>query len=279
MKHIALVLALLITLACLTGCRTQRTEAPSETAAPALTQVPTTEAPIPEVEQLPDFTVRTIDGSDFTLSEALKDHELVLINLFATWCPPCGNEFPYLQQAWEQASDRVAVIALSVEPTDTDEVLRQYAEEKGMTFPVGREEGTDLSRFVTEGIPTTVLVDRTGKVAGVEIGAKPSTDAFLELFDGFTGEDYDPYVCTYTVLIPDQYYQPVSGVTVNFCTDTACYPVTTDETGAAEFTGPPARYHVQIVTVPEGYRLQDDSELYTEAYAQTIWIYMTKEDA
>ena len=46
----------------------------------------------------PDFTATDTEGNPFTLSEALKDHEAVLINFWASWCPPCRGEFPYLEQ-------------------------------------------------------------------------------------------------------------------------------------------------------------------------------------
>ncbi len=277
MKRIALLLALVLVLgcvSCLTGCLRAvrpgtRETAPSGTA-------PTVEtAPVPAesaAEKLPDFTVATVDGGSFTLSEALRDHELVLINLWATWCGPCAREFPYLQEAWSQRRDRVAVIALSIEPDDTAEVLRAYAAEKGMTFPVGREEGTGLNRFVTEGIPTTILVDRTGKIAAVEVGALSSTQQFLDLFDRFTGEDYDPNLCTHTVVAYDQNYAAVAGVVVNFCTDTACTPVTTDESGTAVFTGPAARYHVEVIGVPEGMKVLSSREFETETYGQTFYL-------
>lgn len=279
MKRLCILLSLLLLLGCLTGCA-QKTD-PPETAAPETkapetqppaTKAPETEAPAPEVELLPDFTVKTIDGAGFTLSEALKDHELVLINLFATWCGPCEMEFPYLQEAWQQTADKVAVIALSVEPTDTDEVLTDYAAERGLTLPMGSATGTELGSFVTEGIPTTILVDRTGRVAGVEVGAKTATEAFLSLFDGFTGEDYDPNVCTYTVYAYDTSYEGVAGAVFNFCTDTMCTPVTTDADGAAVFTGPPARYHVQVVSAPNRLTPMSGDEFTTEPYAQTFYI-------
>ena len=63
-----------------------------------------------------DFTATDTEGNVFTLSEALKDHEAVLINFWATWCPPCQNEMPHLQKLWETYGDRVAMIALSTEP-------------------------------------------------------------------------------------------------------------------------------------------------------------------
>ena len=63
----------------------------------------------------PDFTVTDIDENTFTLSEALKDHEAVLINFWATWCGPCRNEFPAINKVYEEYKDRVAFIALSKE--------------------------------------------------------------------------------------------------------------------------------------------------------------------
>ncbi len=296
MKKMTLILILLLMFSMLTGCSqslssyfpfvTDHPAAGSETPwlgsdmpAPAEEPAAEIDEPIqdqpmvfPEAEYLEDFTVETIDGSTFSLSDAMQDHELVLINLFATWCPPCEMEFPYLREAWSQRSDTVAVVALSIEESDSLDVLRQYAEERDLTFPMGRENGTGLGRFVTEGIPTSVLVDRTGKVALVEVGAKFSAEEFYEIFDAYTGSDYDPGVCTYTIYTYDSNYDDVPGVVINFCTDLTCTAVTTDEFGMAVFTGPPMRYHVQVISVPEGLQLYGDSEFYTEPYGQTLWL-------
>lgn len=139
--------------------------------------------------KLQDFTVKTIDGKDFTLSEALKDHDLVLINLWATWCPPCKMEFPFLQEAWSKNKDCVAVIALSVEPTDTETKLQSYARAVGLTFPIANVGSTGLDSFASSGIPTTVLVDRDGNIASVEIGAKVSAQEFQDLFAQYLPEE------------------------------------------------------------------------------------------
>ena len=155
MKRIAFLLALLLALSCLAGCGGQQTQPETDgTPETETPEIPATADPEPAAEPEPeptaepepeiteepaptpdpntepvlleDFTVRCCDGTDFTLSKALEDHELVLINLWATWCGPCRREFPFLQEAWSQNSDKVAVIALSVEPDDTDEVLRDF---------------------------------------------------------------------------------------------------------------------------------------------------------
>ena len=275
MKQLRILPALLVLLFCLAGCRADpgvpgTPSAAHDSTAAAPTVETAASLPDPAGEQAEDFSVTLTDGSVFTLSEALQDHELVLVNLFATWCPPCKMEFPYLQQALAERSDRVAVVALSIEPSDNAAVLRKFAEDLSLTLPMGRAEGTGMDRYVPGSIPTTVLIDRTGRVAAVEVGAKLSKQDFLDLFDGYTGSGYNPGLCTYTVLAYDSDYRPVEGVTVNFCTDTACTPVTTNARGEAVFTGPPARYHVQTVLCPEGLRPAGSGAFYTELYGQTF---------
>ena len=56
--------------------------------------------------QMPDFTVTAIDGETYTFSEVLLEKELVLINIFATWCPPCAMEFPAMEEAYQQYRTR-----------------------------------------------------------------------------------------------------------------------------------------------------------------------------
>ncbi len=95
------------------------------------------------------------------------------------------------------------------------------------------------------------------------------------------GADNDPGVCTYTVQCcvkeAGGELTGVAGVVINFCTDTACTPVTTDENGAAVFTGPPAKYHVQIVRVPEGWKpAQEETEWDTGPSGENYRISFTR---
>ena len=252
-------LSFLIVLSLLLFCVTAFAEAPAGTESDSVI--------------LDDFSVTTIDGSTFTLSEALKGHELVVINLWATWCPPCYDEFAFMQEAWSVNADRVALIALSVEPTDTEDAMRSYADELGLTFPIANVGNTGLDSFAANGIPTTIVLDHSGRIAAVELGAKTSVQAFQDLFDGYTGENYDPALCTYTVYAYDD-NKMLSDLTVSFCSDTSCVPVTTNDEGVAEFKAPPARYHLQLVEAPDGHEDTLDSEIYTEPYSQTIILYL-----
>ena len=85
-------------------------------------------------DTLQDFTFTTYDGETIAFSDVLKEKEAVLINVWATWCGPCKNEFPYMQQTYEDYRDRVEVIALSCERSDTNDVLAAFAKEYGLTF-------------------------------------------------------------------------------------------------------------------------------------------------
>ena len=64
----------------------------------------------------------------------------------------------------------------------------------------------------------------------------------------------------------------LAGVMINFCTDSACTPVTSGEDGAAVFTGAPEAYHVQVIRIPEGWELEGNGEWTTEARSQDFAI-------
>ena len=142
-------------------------------------------------QPFPDFTAKDTEGNEFTLSEALKDHEAVLINIWATWCPPCRNEFPDLNEVYLEYRDRVAFIALSSEGNDTDSVIEGFRKELGLSIPMGREGKTGLSSYLgIMGIPTTVIVDRFGNAVFMQSGAFSGAAEVKRLLDVFLGETY-----------------------------------------------------------------------------------------
>lgn len=140
--------------------------------------------------KIDDFTVTTFDGQTVTLSEVLKEKEMVLINIWATWCGPCRNEFPFMEEAYKQYSDKVEIIALSCEPTDTDDVLAEFVNEMGMTFKVAQDTVGMADKFDVSAIPTSVVVDRFGTICFWEAGSLPDVGSFTRLFDAFLGEEY-----------------------------------------------------------------------------------------
>ncbi len=138
----------------------------------------------------PDFSVQDTQGNTFTLSEALKDHEAALINIWATWCPPCEMEFPYLNEAYEKYGSRVAFIALSCEKSDTLTNIESYRSAHGLTLPMGRDE-SGLSEYIrSEYIPVTVIVDRFGNAAFLHISSFMNAGEVSRVIEAFLGDGY-----------------------------------------------------------------------------------------
>lgn len=141
-------------------------------------------------DKIQDFTFTTCDGQEMSLYEVLAEKEAVLINIWATWCGPCRNEFPFLQEAYEQYKDKVEVIALSCEETDDAETLAAFAAEYGLTFKIGQDPVGFLSAFGIGSIPTSFVVDRFGTICFMESGSQPDVGSFTRLFDAFLGDEY-----------------------------------------------------------------------------------------
>ena len=147
-----------------------------------------------------DFTVTDIDGNTFTLSEALKDHEAVLINFWASWCGPCRNEFPAINKVYEEYKDKVAFIALSIEPKDSNDKISSFRQENGLTLPMGRDEGDKLYAYTkTNNVPVTVIVDRFGNVVFFQIGSFRPADELSRTLDAFLGDRYTETSVLYSI--------------------------------------------------------------------------------
>lgn len=142
-------------------------------------------------DKMDDFTITLTDGTTVSLYDLLSTHKAVLINIWATWCGPCRMEFPYMEEAYAQVQDDVAIVAVSCEETDTDEVINAFKEENGLSILPMAADTIGLSNwFDFDGIPTSIMVDRFGVICWQESGSITSTDTFLRLFNAFTGDDY-----------------------------------------------------------------------------------------
>ena len=216
-------------------------------------------------EVMPDFTVTTIDGEELTLSGMLAEKELVVLNIFTSWCPPCREEFPFFQAMYEALSDRIGLVAVSAEPFDTAQVLDAYRSQLGLTFPIGSVKGTGIDRFLRiEGYPTTLFINRDGVVCFFQVGAFSFEEQLAALIFHLLDPDYDGApVSFYGAYVCDQDMEPVPGVYVSYCTDTACELCTSDGNGMILYFGAPGEaYHLQILKTPTGYSFGDEGDFY-----------------
>ncbi len=118
--------------------------------------------------EAPDFTLITFDGDEITLSDLTG--QVVVINFWASWCPPCRDEAAYLESTWREYKDR-DVVFIGVDYVDTDAEALAYIEEFDITYPNGPDLGTRISQaFRIRGVPETFFVAKDGTLRGVKVG-------------------------------------------------------------------------------------------------------------
>lgn len=136
-----------------------------------------------------DFTVTTPDGTAVTLSEMLAEKKMVLLNFWYTTCTWCLKEFPYMEQAYQEFSDDVGIIALN--PMEKNPAVASFQAQNGLTFPMAECPAAWSSVFGISGYPTSVVVDRYGVICLVEAGGITSLRPFTSMFAHFTAEPYE----------------------------------------------------------------------------------------
>jgi cytochrome c biogenesis protein CcmG, thiol:disulfide interchange protein DsbE len=128
---------------------------------------------------MPEYSAMWLDGSKFEL--ASKRDKVVLVNVWATWCGPCRVEIPELQALHNKLNAKgFEVIGVSVDDSSA-ELVKQFVAEQKMTFPVALDpEGKIASILDTGVLPTSVLLDRTGKILWKHYGPIPKDDKELD---------------------------------------------------------------------------------------------------
>lgn len=119
----------------------------------------------------PDFALKSSSGENLRLSEYRGD--VVMINFWATWCGPCRQEMPLLDDLYAKYQ-RVGFTLLGVNIDDDSRRAVKMIEELGVNFPVLFDESKSVSKlYKVEAMPVTVLVDKEGIVRHVHHGYKP----------------------------------------------------------------------------------------------------------
>ncbi len=144
---------------------------------------------------VPPFLVRDLDGN--IVSTAAWQGKVVLINFWATWCPPCRMEIPQLIELADRYKDRLLIIGVSMDDSPAEEV-KQFAKEAGINYPIvmgGREMIAEFGGV--PGLPTSYILNSDSRVVQKHVGLYPpivydnevrallglSVDAKIETFE------------------------------------------------------------------------------------------------
>jgi len=133
-----------------------------------------------EGEMAPALELPSIEGGTISLAELRGN--VVMLNIWATWCPPCLREMPSMQKVYERHRDdglQILAVAVDDDPGVRQEdgrivgLVSEFVDRLGVTFPVVVDPtGETERRFGTEYLPTTILIDREGRIRAREIGGR-----------------------------------------------------------------------------------------------------------
>lgn len=186
MKKVAVALMVMAAFACKREEKAVQTPGKAGTAQQTATTAPAPIAPAgSEVGSImPEYSAMWLDGTKFELNE--RRDKVVLLNLWATWCGPCRFEIPELQAIHDKYAPKgFEVIGVSVDESGVESV-RDFVKEHEMTYPVVLDaEGKLANVFQTSVLPTSVIIDRTGKIVWKKFGAiMPNDEELVKAVEG-----------------------------------------------------------------------------------------------
>lgn len=116
----------------------------------------------------PSFTLPLFDGGQLSLEELRG--KVVVINFWASWCGPCLDEAPILEQVWREYENR-GVVFVGVDYVDTEPEARAYIKRFDITYPNGPDLGSKIAQaYRIRGVPETYFVNQDGRLAKNRIG-------------------------------------------------------------------------------------------------------------
>lgn len=128
---------------------------------------------LPQLEQpfiAPDFSLRGEDGKTYTLAQFRG--QVVVMNFWATWCPPCREEMPSMERLWQKVRGK-GIVLLGVNVGESTDTIFEFTGSYPMSFPIPMDiEGKVIESYPVQGLPTTFIIDPSGKVTHRAIGSR-----------------------------------------------------------------------------------------------------------
>jgi len=124
-------------------------------------------------DRAPDFTLRDLDGNKIQLSELTG--KVVMVEFWATWCPPCRESIPEMKGLYEKYRDRgFVLLGISIDKGRNAPVeVSSFVKEHSVTYPVLIDNGDVNASYRVSSIPTSFIIDKEGKIVSKRTGFIP----------------------------------------------------------------------------------------------------------
>jgi peroxiredoxin len=132
---------------------------------------------LPDRPQAPDFVLADIDGNQYRLSDYRG--QVVIVNFWATWCPPCRAEMPSMQRAWQQL-EKEGILMLGINVGEDEDTIFQFTANYPVEFPLLMDQDSRvINQWPVRGLPTTFVMSPEGKITYRAIGGREWDDPDL----------------------------------------------------------------------------------------------------
>ncbi len=134
----------------------------------------------PVVEQAPDFTLLDLDGKRIKLTDALKKGP-VLIDFWATWCKPCLQALPHVNDLYKQYRNQgLQTFAITIDSPKSQSKVKPFIKGSGYEFQILLDQDMEVRKlFGGKDVPLTVLIDKNGQVVFRHLGYVPGDEKYL----------------------------------------------------------------------------------------------------
>jgi peroxiredoxin len=132
---------------------------------------------IPHTPQAPAFELNDLDGNPHRMSDYLG--QVVIVNFWATWCPPCRAEMPSMQRAWDKLKQE-DIVMLGIDVGEDEDTVFLFTANYPVEFPLLMDKDSKvIGEWPVRGLPTTFVVDPEGRIVYQAIGGREWDDPEL----------------------------------------------------------------------------------------------------
>ncbi len=132
---------------------------------------------VPGHPQAPDFSLKDIDGNTHRLADYRG--KVLIVNFWATWCPPCRAEMPSMERAWKKERNN-GIMILAINVGEDEDTIFQFTADYPVTFPLLMDQDSEVvGPWGVRGLPTTYVVDPSGHIVYRAIGGREWDDPEL----------------------------------------------------------------------------------------------------
>jgi thiol-disulfide isomerase/thioredoxin len=127
----------------------------------------------------PDFSLERLESADLVTLSNLRG-KVILVNIWASWCPPCREEMPAINRVYQEyESQGFEVLAVNTTYQDNEADAAAFAQNLGLTFPILLDRTGEISQsYLLRGLPSSYFIDREGIIRSVVVGG-PMTETLI----------------------------------------------------------------------------------------------------